>query len=257
MTPMQRMEQKKDSFTPNEITIYQTICENPSYIISLTTSALAQRCGVSQPAITRFIKNLGYSRFQDFRTDLIQEVSGKQSSGGEERPELADKEYDQELGTLLREITACEPVLNDEYLNGIADYLSGFRRIYACGESKSFQPAELFEIFTRKLSMRVHAVRRDFLNEVCDYLEPEDLLVLFSVSGRNSVVEYAANTQANIMLVTANPHPACEKMIDKLVVIPTLERDPEDTPVSPVLFDIFVDFLAKILTRRAKAKNQS
>lgn len=58
-------------FTPNGLLIYEAIPANPERVIHMATSALAEVCGVSQPALSRFIKNLGYSRYQDFRAEWI------------------------------------------------------------------------------------------------------------------------------------------------------------------------------------------
>ena len=71
MNVIQIMEQKKTEFTPNDQLIYQKISKDPGKIVQMTTSALSDACGVSQPALTRFVKGLGYSRYQDFRADLI------------------------------------------------------------------------------------------------------------------------------------------------------------------------------------------
>ena len=71
MNPLQNMELHKNQFTPNDLLIYNTIMQSPSRVTHMTTSVLAAECGVSQPALSRFIKSLGYDRYQNFRADLI------------------------------------------------------------------------------------------------------------------------------------------------------------------------------------------
>ena len=63
MNVIQIMEQKKTEFTPNDQLIYQKISKDPGKIVQMTTSALSDACGVSQPALTRFVKGLGYTRY--------------------------------------------------------------------------------------------------------------------------------------------------------------------------------------------------
>ena len=80
MNPLQRMELHKATFTQNDQIIYDHIMQDPSAITHMSTSTLAELCGVSQPALSRFVKSLGYSRYQDFRAELIIIFSTKQSS---------------------------------------------------------------------------------------------------------------------------------------------------------------------------------
>lgn len=244
MNPLQIMEMKKEHFTPNEYSIYQAIVSDPGQMISLTTSALAARCGVSQPAITRFVKNLGYERFQDFRMDLTRCLSQAKTQGPQAPEPLLQDPLLCQFIDLLQD---CQPVLCQSYMKELSSYLSSFRRIYATGISKSYQPAELMEIISRKLSLRFHAVRQDFLAEICDYLNQDDLLIFFSVSGHEDLMKYIPNTSARIMLVTCNPQPKCAKYIDRLVCFPIGSRNPEVSCVSPILFDLFVDLLIKEL----------
>ena len=70
MNPLQLMEMHRSDFTPNDLVIYQAILENPDQVVYKTTSRLAEDCGVSQPALSRFVKTLGYNRYQDFRADV-------------------------------------------------------------------------------------------------------------------------------------------------------------------------------------------
>ena len=71
MNPLQRMELHKADFTQNDQIIYDCIMKNPAGITHMSTSSLAELCGVSQPALSRFVKGLGYARYQDFRAELI------------------------------------------------------------------------------------------------------------------------------------------------------------------------------------------
>lgn len=233
MSPFERMEQKKGDFTPNEMTIYQFICANPEKIKTTSTSLLAEQCGVSQPALTRFAKNLGYGRYQEFRADMISWLSLQpvQSCGG----------YYGALQALIAEMGLR---YSEETIEELRSWMIRFNRIYACGISKSYQAAELFEILSRKHSCHVHAVRRDFLDELCDYLGDKDLLILFTVSGNADLLRYSTMTTAKIMVVTANPVPSYKEYIDKLIVLPSMS-DPESSPVSPILFDILVEMIAQ------------
>lgn len=241
MNPFQRMEAHKESFTPNDLILYQAILQNPDQVVYKTTSRLAEDCGVSQPALSRFVRTLGYARYQDFRADIsawIAVQSKLSVPGNEQLP------YFHRLYQLLQ---ATEQLLTVPYMQELAQYINSHTRLYTGGQAKSFQPAQLFEILMRKKRREVTSVSMDFLAEIADYMNDDDLLVLFSVSGRSEIMLNVEHACGKVMLITTNPHPNFAEKIDRLVVLPYLTYDPEANSVSPVLFDIFVELLVEYL----------
>lgn len=243
MNPLQLMELHKTDFTQNDLLIYETISQNPSHVIHMTTSVLAEQCGVSQPALSRFVKNLGYNRYRDFRADLIAWLALKSDQETLSTNHLG---YFDKLYHLLQE---AEQLMSGDYMQQLAHYVNSFTRVFTSGTSKSFQPAELFEILMRKTRRYVHAISRDFLNEITDYMDENDLLIIFSVSGGPHIMHDAIQANGKIMLVTANPRHAYADRIDKSVVLPYIPPNPESSSISPVLFDIFVELLVSYLSQ--------
>lgn len=241
MNPIQLMEQHKEQFTPNDLIIYKTIMKNPAHIVRTTVSTLAEECGVSQPALSRFVRSLGYSRFQDFRTDfsiwLVKQADLEAST-------------DHQLGyfhKLYQVLGEAEALLTRDYMEELAVYIRHFNHIYATGTGKSFHPAELLEILSRKNGQDIHALRLDFLEELSDFMGEEDLLIVFSVSGRSTIMREAARTSGKILLVTANPLYDYQDKVDRAVLLPYVMPEPETSSVSPVLFDIFAELLVSYL----------
>lgn len=241
MNPVQLMELHKEQFTQNDLRIYQAIMANPEQVVSKTTSVFAAECGVSQPALSRFVKGLGYERYRDFRSDLVAWLTERSAGTTQNGAHLP---Y---FDTLSKTIEAAERLLTDEYLRELTSFVTSHRRIYASGTGKSLQPAKLFEIIMRRNKRGVHAVGSDELNELGDYMNEDDLLVLFSVSGCKKTVGDAAHINGDLLLVTANP--GYERSIDpaRVVVLPFAGTDAETASVSPVLFDIFVEILTSYI----------
>ena len=241
MDPMQLMELRRDRFTQNDQLIFKTILANPQMVVSKTTSDLAAECGVSQPALSRFVKSLGYVRYRDFRSDLVAwltEQSANEESPYERRPYF---------NTLFGTLESAEKVLDEKTMRNLAAYVCGHKRIYASGNGKSYQPAKLFEIIMRRNGRGVHAVTSDEIKELGDYMDEDDLLVLFSVSGRRSNIQDAAQATGKLLLITANPAYDCTRAVDRAVVLPYRGTDAETASVSPVLFDVFVDLLTSYI----------
>ncbi len=228
--------------------IYETIINNPTQIIHLTTSTLAEKCGVSQPALSRFVKGLGYKRYQDFRGELITWLAQKSEQDALGTDHLG---YFNILYHLLQE---AEQLLTGEYMQQLASYINGFERIFTSGASKSYHPAELFEILMRKKRRYVHAIRRDFLIELGDYMNENDLLIIFSVSAMPYSMLDATRTNGKIMLVTTNQNHGYQNVVDKSVVLPYIPPDPETSSVSPILFDIFVELLVSYMSQDSFSK---
>ena len=131
----------------------------------------------------------------------------------------------------------------------LARYITSFRRVYATGLAKSYQPAQLLEILMRKNRYDVHAVNIDTLDDLSIVMTEDDLLIVFPVSAASTIMPKALHTSGKILLITANHH--CDQMRpgDRTLVLPYVSADPETSPISPVLFDIFVELLVSYLGR--------
>ena len=241
MTPLQQMELNKSKFTRNDTLIYETISKNPAMVIHMTTSTLAEECGVSQPALSRFVKTIGYSRYQDFRADVIAWLSKTTEQEATGSSHLA---Y---FNTVYQLLGEAEQLLTAPFLHELAEYICSFRHAFASGAGKSFHPAELFEILSYKTQCPVRAIRRDMLIEAADYIDDNDLLIIFSVSAGVHIMKDAARTNGRILLITANSNHECEDVIDRALILPYIPPDPESSAISPVLFDMLVELLIPYL----------
>ncbi len=245
MNVIQLMEQKKQGFTPNHQLIYQKISEDPGKFVQMTTSALAEACGVSQPALTRFVKDLGYNRYQDFRADLIEWLAEQRTLQATDHDHLG---YFAIMNQLLHE---AEQLLTDSYMRDIAAYVHQFSHVFTTGVSKSYQPATLMEILMLKTTCFVHAVSRDNLSELSDAMTENDLLIVFSVSAKSSLLEKLSDTSAKVMLVTTNASHSFGYLIDRQVILPYVPPTPEESSISPILFDMFVEILCSYLQKKS------
>ena len=226
MDPIQAMTQHKAEFTKNDQQIYEAIMANPDQVTYQSTTKLAEACGVSQSALSRFVKTIGYAR---------QQVS--------EDPNRLF--YFERLERLL---AASERVLTGPYLQELAHYVRGFDRIFVTGIGKSAHPGLLLQSLARKAGVFVHVCPLDMLKEYADHMSENDLLIVFSNSAQAEVMEPASAANGRILLVTTNASHAYADVVDRTVVLPFLPPDPETCSVSPVLFDVFVELLVSYIT---------
>lgn len=243
MNPFQLMEQHKGNFTQNDLVIYRAVTENPDQVTYKTISRLAEDCGVSQPAVSRFVKGLGYARYQDFRADLIAHLAMQSRAEGESAHQ---QRY---FAVLYRTLAEAEQLFTEEFMRELAAYVCSFDRVYASGIRKSAQPAQLLEQLMRKNRRAVQAVSRDALADVAAYMEPNDLLILFSVSGSAQLMGQITEANGKVLLVTANPHYDNAAAVDRAIILPYASADPETSSISPILFDVFVELLVNAVAQ--------
>lgn len=248
MNPFQLMELHKENFTQNDQLIYHTIMKNPEQITYKSTSVMAQACGVSQPALSRFVKNIGYNRYQDFRSAVITQLAQQDEKKATGTNHIA---YFNNLYQLLNKT---EEILTNSYMSQLAKYVLKSKRIFATGTGKSYGPAILFEQLMRKNHIFVHSIPSDAIAEMSDYLTKDDLLIVFSVHAQGNSVDSVKNTNAKIMMVTANANHNYINKVNKNVVLPYVSIDPESSSVSPVLFNIFVELLTSYISKEIKIK---
>lgn len=243
MNPFQLMEQHRSEFTQNDMLIYQAILQNPDQVTYKSVSQMAEDCGVSQPAISRFVKGLGYARYQDFRTEVISWLTLRSEQLAQGSDHLA---Y---FNILYQVLAEAEKIFTPKTLKDLAYYIVGFNRVYATGMAKSFQPAQLLEILMRKNRYDVHAVSADTLDDLSIVMAEDDLLIVFSASANSAIMPRALRTNGKILLVTANHSYNQARPGDRTLVLPYVSADPETSSVSPILFDIFVELLVSYLGR--------
>ena len=250
MNPLQLMELHKPRFTRNDEVIYQTIAAKPEQMIHMTTSALAEVCGVSQPALSRFVKMLGYSRYQDFRADMITYLAKKNET------DMRQSGHQGYFHTLYQVLEEAEKLLTEDCLKELLHYMDSFDHIFATGMGKSFHPAQLLQILSYKTGRNIQALSRDILLEAGDYMGANDLLMIFSVSGTSQSVRDITRIAGKIMLITANPHHMLQDMADRVLILPYIPPDPEESSVSPVLFDVLVELLVSFMIREGRPETE-
>ena len=240
---MNRMQESKQNFTKNDWKLYESIISSPDDVAYKSASDFAASCGVSQPAVTRFIHSLGYDRYQDFRSDLVSYlalVSKNDSSS------IHKQEYFSLLNTTIRE---AENLLTEEYMTDLAKYVLSFRHIYACGHVKSHNSAKLFSILSRKLGIYSPAVDLHDVRDIAEIMNEDELIIFYSVNGHQELFDQITNGRGSLMIVTAAHKQKKLRENDRLVSIPYPTKSPEKSSISPIMFSIFTELLVSYMMR--------
>lgn len=243
MSPFQRMQEHQEHFTKNDRKIYDTLLKDPGGVAFASTSKLAELCGVSQPAVTRFVKSLGYDRYQDFRAELVSFLARNSDDG----VKSGRQRYFSNLHATMNE---AEDLLTPDFMNEVTAYVRSFDRLFVSGIGKSAYPAELFSLYVRKLGIVAPFAEIEAAKDFCDLMTERDLMIFFSVNGQPNYFNYFINSsQGSLMIVTAAYRTKKLRANDRLVALPYLTTNAEESPISPVLFSVFVELLVDYMSR--------
>lgn len=242
MNPLLIMEAHKEKFSPAELAIYNLVKKQPSLVTHLTTTALAEKAGVSQPTLTRFVKKqLGYERYQDFRFDFINWLSSTSDNS------LEKNDYFSRLEQLIK---LTHSTLSDQVMSEFVETIAQSQHIFVTGSAKSFLSAKLFETLMRKMGVLVTSYTTDFLDDAVNYLKDSDTLITFSASGNSSFIEKIIATSSKKILITANPSSLYKNIFDQILTLPSITGDWEYDSISPILFDIFTEYFVTYYAKK-------
>lgn len=240
MNPFELMELKKETFTPKELYVYEVIGDYTDNIIRSSVDRIAEKIGVSQPTLTRFCKKLGYNGFNDFKMAVYKYRKEELSDDSES---LFSK-----YALMIKQIdTFIDPTV-------FADFLATIQRsraIILTGMHKSVFPAKLLHYNLQKLGHLSIFESFDEQLEITHYAQTDDLLVIFSASGKNleMLLNSVAENQAKIAIITGKKNSKLAKQVDFYFEIPSIFNTPNYYVENCVIAMIFADYVTSSLSQ--------
>lgn len=171
--------------SPNSIIyqIAQNILENIFDIQDTSSSGLAKVCHVSKASISRFVKELGYKDFYDFRIDLTKyTVDMRKTSAYEGYDHLGMME--DFLENCKKYIDMLKENVNEIELIELAHSIARHSQVYIMGHLHSGGTAanlqyNLFEM--KKAAMAITELNQQ--KEIFRHLTGREMIIVFSASG--------------------------------------------------------------------------
>lgn len=206
-----------------ELLVAQHILADPGAAVEPTIEELAERIGVSEATVFRFVRNLGYGGYQQFRIALAQETVDPRDTVYESPAQGDD---DSTLNTVFRtDIAALERAL--EAIDGAAvaraaELAASAPRILLLGLGGSAIVAQ--DAYHRFLRTGLAcAAPLDFHLQLmaASQARPGELALLFSHSGTNkdalALAEAVRAAGATLCVVTESPRSPLARLADLLV----------------------------------------
>lgn len=252
MNPYEQMEIKQAEFTKTDRRIYDCILENADAVFRDSSVALAERFGVSQPALTRFCQRIGYRGYGDFAAAMFQAKKAEMTSSG------ASTSTIDAYCEIIRKIPAA---FEGNEVPELVERIVKARNIYAAGVHRSSLPAQLFSFNMQALGKPCCYASNEILNTATRTFTPEDVIVIFSARSKalkdtiESIREGSQEHQPYIALVCMDNRHPLRKYVDLSIWLPNWQNQRMsqylESQISAMIFcDLFSSIVAHELSNQ-------
>jgi len=262
--PLPAIEAKLESLSRAHRRVAERTLREPDSIAHTTLAEFAEQCGVSEPTVIRFCREIGYSGFREFKLRVTAglatrfryaDIALTMQSNAEE---YTAKAVDASLGALLRLRSGLDP----KEVEVAVDTLTRARRIefYGVGASGIVALDAQHKFF--RFSTPTNAERDTHMQRLAAAaLSEGDVVVAFSHTGRTrsliETVQAAGRSGATTIAVTSGGSPLA-KACDHVVAVAATENTDLYTPmVSRLAHLVIVDVLALGVAVRGGAETSS
>ncbi len=212
MGALEIMEKSVPDFTKNEIFIYESCKKFQQMFAYGSIKEITESSDISQAALTRFAKKLGYKGFIEFQFALKQDL--------EKEPEDTDQELVSDY--YGRYMHQAEKELGKYDLHKLAQRILTSQNIVLTGFSLSHMPAEY--LFTT-----MNILKKPSQCTTIEYmptgLGSKDLLMIYSVASGTIYIQYLkrlyqCKERPYIVLVTMHRQHPLAGYADEIIVLP-------------------------------------
>lgn len=250
MNPFEQMELKQSAYTATDQQVHDMVVNNIDTVLRGSATSLAKEFDISQPAITRFCKKLGYNGFAEFKVALYQ---SHKSSAMSDSPETVIDWYCKLLQRIPSAMAECD-------IEGIAARLLSSRQVVTTGFHKSALPAQLLDLNLCKFGIVTRYSPFDQLGTSVQTFTDADTLVIFSASSSvyKEALEWIGENdperRPRVVLATMNTRSPLRKFADDVVWLPNYQNQRYAQYLeSQVSFMVFVDLLTNAIAQKASA----
>ncbi|MDD3360773.1 MAG: MurR/RpiR family transcriptional regulator [Hespellia sp.] len=223
---------------------------------SMSISEIAEMCAVSKSTISKFVRELGFDDYADFKIDakLIHEKDQYTKEKGitinitdfmlQNGVEAYQKALFQDIHNLFEEI-------DYEKVRNVASMIHDYKRVAAFGDAYSETAALNLQHKMKYYRKTIYTTTHD--RKQTDYIEKADtdtLIIIFSNRGRYisnyqmldgyPEKECFEHTKAKIILITSNEEMAKDSRIDEAITY----RHSTIIQNHPVLFQMILEIIA-------------
>lgn len=248
MDPINLMKSMASTFTKVELKIYNRLMSEPTMIMDSTIIVLAEELNVSNSAITRFCKKLGYKGYVEFRYDFS-------SYFNKEEKENEKHIINRTVTTYLSVLNILDNMLNEDEVRKLALQMkkSNNIRVIGIGESGLIAKYLRYRIF--KYSRNIEALDNKFeIDESCNLAKEGDMLIAITNRGKSKAVNKqlieAFNNGITTVVITANDVATLRKKSNFYFQLPSVGQFYKlgaynDQPIVMIFLEMLINLYAQ------------
>lgn len=237
MTVIEQMKQKLPDFSKNERRIADHILKYPNDLQRYSSINIADVCNVSRSAVIRFCQKLGFIGFTDFQKAVLEEYAETKDTAERTAGNTALDVY-QSCIDQMRKIDETE-------LSVVGELTAHAHRVLCYGQDHSRYSAQqmAFRLARNQIDAS-YTGDGSVMTSYYDILGSGDMVMVFSISGRKSMVEMLDTFRAkrvSVILFTMNANPPLKNHADHIIYLPSAAYSD-----SPHLLDDAICFMLGI-----------
>lgn len=250
-----RVSKEQNSFTKKEKILINYITNNSQNMNNVTISALSKANNVGYSVVYNLIKKLGFSGYREFIINIAAEENTYKALNQEFLGE-----YSILKETYRRLLDLNDATIDYKKLQEFSFWINQKRQstIYITGVGQSALGAEDLALKLHRLGMKAFCLNKDddSLLMHCSVLQKDDILVVFSLSGKTEVikkaVQIAKENQATVVAITSQEKSMLNDYSDWIfTIISSGLYEEKEVMISPLFAmgyfnDLIVTYLLKL-----------
>lgn len=241
MSVFQTMQSMLPELSKNERRAAEYLIAHPHDLQRRSADAIADEAGVSRSALVRLCQKLGYKGYAEFRYAAWHDEAALAQEGS---PSILARYA--ELLSQLQAVPVSKAAIS------LAEAIQSARRVHAWGSYHSFMAAQQLA-FRLNRSLKDSQCLSDMsqMENYSQMVTPQDLVVIFSISGSDSYRDVCRGCQergATVALVTMTAKSKIAKLADLCVALPYLSHEQSSYLLDDeATFFIFIEMLIERL----------
>lgn len=232
MNTFELMESCKNSYSSTDTRIYEYIRKWPDTFANEKINTIVKKSGVSQAALTRFAKRLGFDGFNIFQYQFKIDLGNVKSNFSP-----SSSNY---YGKYLNEV---EKSFDGDQLDSVITHIKECQNLILAGSNLSSLPARFLQY-----SMNFTSIKPSFIYNPIDGIIPsteKDVFILFSVNSGLAYKDYLKSSsekpdQPYKILVTLSKKHSLSKYFNDVIILPESHVNQTKSTVLPDTLAFFL-----------------
>ncbi|AMC93477.1 hypothetical protein AOC36_05630 [Erysipelothrix larvae] len=254
MTFISNIENKKSSFTKNEMKACERILDNLMRVQRLSLTKMSEEINVSKTTILRFCQKIGYSGYTEFRFECIKYVNSLKNI--EEKNDEKNRLITNVSQRYIDTISQFHMWLDDNDMRQIVEFIKSARIIRCIGEINSSVTC-----YQLRYALAMYGYNVDVLTAASEVVSIDlstndsDVILLISANANpesniiKETMRLAEGCKTPIILITMNSQTSIKQKVDLAITLPSVASGNESSLLENVpIYSVFVQVLLSYLS---------